>query len=206
MKKLVGVASLFAVCWAWSLERQPSSDYHARREALSKKTKGGAVLLFAPLEAEGPNAVYGFRQDDNFYYLSGWTEPGAALLIVPAAEASGDSKARPYTEILFLAANNKVEEKWTGPKLSATDPQAAKVTGFDRVEVMDKLRDELNSLLPERPTVYTDLSFHTVTILRLAAASTGSSEQMHSFPLLRIKTSSRWSVHCALSKTNARSH
>lgn len=158
MKKLVGVASLFAVCWAWSLERQPSSDYHARREALSKKTKGGAVLLFAPLEAEGPNAVYGFRQDDNFYYLSGWTEPGAALLIVPAAEASGDSKARPYTEILFLAANNKVEEKWTGPKLSATDPQAAKVTGFDRVEVMDKLRDELNSLLPERPTVYTDLS------------------------------------------------
>jgi Xaa-Pro aminopeptidase len=158
MKKLVVVVALvFASRWTWSLERQPTADYHARREALSKKTNGAVVLLFAPMEAEGPNAVYGFRQDDNFYYLSGWTEPGAALLIVPAAEASGDAKARPYTEILFLAANNKVEEKWTGPKLSATDPQAAKVTGFDRVEVMDKLRGELNSLLPERPTVYTDL-------------------------------------------------
>jgi Xaa-Pro aminopeptidase len=159
MKKLVAaLLFVFAVSLAWSLDRQPTSDYHTRREALSKKTKGAAVLLFAPMESEGPNAVYGFRQDDNFYYLSGWVEPGAALLIVPAVETSGDTKARPYTEVLFLAANNKVEEKWTGPKLSATDPQAAQVTGFDHVEIMDKLRDELNSLLPERPTVYTDLS------------------------------------------------
>jgi Xaa-Pro aminopeptidase len=158
MKKLAIVLLVIcASCAAWSLERQPNADYRARREALSKKTKGSAVLLFAPMESEGPNAVYGFRQDDNFYYLSGWVEPGAALLIVPAAEASGDKAARSYTEILFLAANNKVEEKWTGPKLSATDPQASKITGFDRVELMDKLRDELNSLLPERPTIYTDM-------------------------------------------------
>jgi Xaa-Pro aminopeptidase len=141
----------------WSLDRQANADYRARREALSKKTSGSAVVLFAPMEAEGPNAVYGFRQDDNFFYLSGWVEPGAALLIVPAIEASGDKPARPYTEILFLAANNKVEEKWTGPKLSASDPQASKVTGFDHVEVLDKMRDELIRLLPERPTVYTDL-------------------------------------------------
>jgi Xaa-Pro aminopeptidase len=158
MKKLAIVLLMIcASCTAWSLERQPNADYRARREALSKKTKGSAVLLFAPMESEGPNAVYGFRQDDNFYYLSGWVEPGAALLIVPAAEASGDKPARTYTEILFLAANNKVEEKWTGPKLSATDPQASKITGFDRVELMDKLRDDLNSLLPERPTIYTDM-------------------------------------------------
>jgi len=158
MKKLaILLVVVCASCITWSLERQPNADYHARREALSKKTKGAAVLLFAPMESEGPNAVYGFRQDDNFYYLTGWVEPGAALLIVPAAEASGDTKARAYTEILFLAVNNKVEEKWTGPKLSAADPQASKITGFDRVELMDKLRDELNTLLPERPTVYTDM-------------------------------------------------
>jgi Xaa-Pro aminopeptidase len=146
-----------ATCSVWGLDRQPNADYHARREALSKKTNGAAVLMFAPMEAEGPNAVYGFRQDDNFYYLSGWIEPGAALLIVPTGEASGGKPARAYTETLFLAANNKVEEKWTGPKLSATDPQAPKITGFDRVQVMDKMRDELSSLLPERPSIYTDM-------------------------------------------------
>lgn len=158
MKKLsILLLLVFVTHTVWSLDRQTNADYRARREALSKKTSGSAVLLFAPMEAEGPNAVYGFRQDDNFFYLSGWVEPGAALLIVPAVEASGDKPARPYTEILFLAANNKIEEKWTGPKLSAADPQASKVTGFDHIEVLDKMRDELIRLLPERPTVYTDL-------------------------------------------------
>jgi Xaa-Pro aminopeptidase len=159
MKKLSILWLLaFATHAAWSLDRQANADYRARREALSKRTNGSAVLLFAPMEAEGPNAVYGFRQDDNFFYLSGWVEPGAALLIVPAVEASGDNPARPYSEILFLAANNRVEEKWTGPKLNATDPGAPRTTGFDHVEVLDKLRDDLIHLLPERPTVYTDLA------------------------------------------------
>ncbi len=158
MKKVLIL--LLVVCTVprvWPLERQANADYRARREALSKKTSGAAVLMFAPMEAEGPNAVYGFRQDDNFFYLSGWVEPGAVLLIVPAAEASGEKPARSYSEILFLAPNNKVEEKWTGPKLNPTDPESSKATGFDHVEVLDKLRDELVRLLPERPTVYTDL-------------------------------------------------
>jgi Xaa-Pro aminopeptidase len=157
-KSLVFFVFALLVSTSFGLDRQANADYRARREALSKKTNGSAVLLFAPMEAEGPNAVYGFRQDDNFFYLSGWVEPGAALLIIPAVEASGDKQARSYTEILFLAANNKVEEKWTGPKLSPTDPEASKTTGFDHVEVLDKLRDEVNRLLPERPTVYTDLA------------------------------------------------
>jgi len=143
---------------AFGLERQPNADYHARREALSKKTAGAVVVLFAPLEADGPNAVYGFRQDNNFYYLSGWAEPGASLVIAPAVEASGNTPARPYTEILFLAANNTVEEKWTGPKLNPQSPDAPKITGFDRVEVIDKLRDELAHLIPPgRAKVYSDL-------------------------------------------------
>jgi Xaa-Pro aminopeptidase len=157
-KSLVFFVFALLVSTSFCLDRQAKADYHARREALSKKTNGSAVLLFAPMEAEGPNAIYGFRQDDNFFYLSGWVEPGAALLIVPAVEASGDKQGRSYTEILFLAANNKVEEKWTGPKLSPTDPEASRTTGFDHIEVLDKLRDEVNRLLPERPTVYTDLA------------------------------------------------
>jgi Xaa-Pro aminopeptidase len=88
------------------------------------------------MENEGPNDLYGFRQDDNFYYLSGLTEPGAALLIASAAEAKGDAPARSYTEILFLPPRNLTQEKWTGPKLGAENPEAPKITGFDRVEDM----------------------------------------------------------------------
>src|SRR6478672_1606649 len=66
----------------WALDRQPNSDFQLRRQALASKAGGGAVLLFASNEAEGPNDLYGYRPDDNFFYLSGWSEPGAALLIV----------------------------------------------------------------------------------------------------------------------------
>jgi Xaa-Pro aminopeptidase len=143
---------------AFALERQPNADYRARREALAKKTDGGVVLLFAPMEAEGPNDLYGFRQDDNFFYLAGWTEPGAGLLIAPATPASNDSPAHPYTEILFLPAHNLLQEKWTGPKLGPENPEAPKITGFDRVEVIDRLRDELVKILHSgRATVYSDL-------------------------------------------------
>ena len=142
-----------------ALERQPNADYRARREALAKKTEGAVIVLFAPMEAEGPNALYGFRQDENFYYLSGWTQPGSALLIAPGVEASGNAPARPYTEILFLPAHNYVEEKWTGPRLGPENPDATQLTGFDRVEVLDKMRDEMATLLPKegRVTIYSDM-------------------------------------------------
>ena len=57
------------LCRVSRFDRQPNADYHARREALAKKA-GGVVVLFAPLESDG-DEVYEFRQENNFYYLSG---------------------------------------------------------------------------------------------------------------------------------------
>jgi Xaa-Pro aminopeptidase len=155
------LASLFVATLcasAFAIDRQPNSDYHARREALAQKA-GGMVILFAPMESEGPNDLYGFRQEDNFYYLSGLTEPGIGLLIAPAAEAAGDKPAHPYTEILFLPARNLTQEKWTGPKLGPENPEATKITGFDHVEDTTKLPDEVMKLATGlRPTIYTDVA------------------------------------------------
>jgi Xaa-Pro aminopeptidase len=140
-----------------ALDRQPNADYRARRQALAAKTSGGLILLFAPNESEGPNAIYGYRPDNDFFYLSGWTEPGAALLIAPAIEATGKDPARAYTEILFLPAHNYVQEKWTGAKLGPENPQAGSITGFDHVAVLDSMRDELVRLLPQLAAIYTDV-------------------------------------------------
>ena len=155
-KVLCSLCVLLCSYSAASLDRQPSADYHARREALAKKA-GGVVVLLAPLEPM--DAVYEFRQEDNFYYLSGVTVPGAGLLVAPATEAQGDSPARAYTEILFLPPRNLRLEKYTGPQMGGDDPEAPKVTGFDRVEDMSKLPEEVAKLLAnQRPSVYTELS------------------------------------------------
>ena len=139
-----------------AFERQPNADYRARREALAKKVNG-VVVLFSAIE--NPADVQAFRQDDNFYYLTGQTEPVGALLIASATEAKGDTPAAPYTEILFLPARNPIQEKWTGPKLGPENPDAPKISGFDRVEDINKLPDEVGKFLAAgRPQVYTDVA------------------------------------------------
>src|SRR5690349_14255188 len=159
-RKLLPFLPAFVLLFSFSLralERQDASVYHARRVALSKKTNGGVVVLFAPVERS--DEIFGFHQESNFYYLAGWTEPGAALLIAPAAEAKGDSaSSRPYTEILFLPARNLTEERWLGPKLGPGDPEVTKITGFERVEPLDKMHDEITAILSSgRAPVYSDL-------------------------------------------------
>jgi Xaa-Pro aminopeptidase len=152
---LAGVFFLAAAQSSFAFDRQPNSDYHARREALSKKVNG-VVVLFAGVE--NPAEVYGFRQDDNYYYLTGLTEPGSALLVAAAAEAKGDTPARPYTEILFLPSHNPAQEKFTGPKLGPENPEAPKITGFDHVESMGQLPDEVQKYVGGRPVIYTDVA------------------------------------------------
>lgn len=141
-----------------SLDRQPNADYRARRMALAQELSGGVAIVFAGSEAEGPNAVNGFRQDNNFYYLSGWNEPGAALVIASAVAAKENVTARPYTEILFLPVHNVAQEKWRGPKLGADSPQAPAMTGFDRVDNLDRMPAELARILGNgSATIYADL-------------------------------------------------
>ncbi len=163
------------------MERQPNSAYRARREKLAAKTDGGAVLLFAGMESEGPNDLYGFRQDNNFYYLTGWSQPGAALLIVAPAKAKDGSPARAYREIFFLPEHSATQEKWTGPKLGPEDPKAASITGFNKVEPLGNLRSELVRLLPARGiTVYTDVVTDGET--SISAAPIEWLERSNAFP------------------------
>ena len=141
-----------------ALDRQSNADYRVRRAALAQKIFGGVAILFAGTEADGPNAVNGFRQDNNFFYLSGWSEPGAALVVVSEVKAKENIPGRPYSEILFLPVHNSAQERWTGPKLGADNPQAPAMTGFDRVDNLDHMPAELARILGNGPAnLYVDL-------------------------------------------------
>ncbi len=148
MKSARNVALLLlAVCLAapflCALEKQPASVYHQRRVALAEKLKGGVAVLFA---AEEPLLDFmPYRQDSDFYYLTGWTEPGAALLVV--ADASQAQIPRSYKEILFLPTRDLHMEKYTGVKLDAATPGVEKTTGVDHVQAMTELPAVLNALI-----------------------------------------------------------
>lgn len=133
--------ALGAVCQA--IEKQPTSAYHARRIALAAELKGGVAVLFA---AEEPVLDFmPYRQDSDFYYLTGWNEPGAALMIVGSLAQGGHSRS--YREILFLPTRNLRTETYTGPKMDSASPGVVEATGVDAVEQMTELPAELNKLI-----------------------------------------------------------
>jgi Xaa-Pro aminopeptidase len=139
----IAILALLVAPLARSLERQPSAVYRARRLALAANLKGGVAILFA---AEEPVLdLMPYRQDEDFYYLTGWNAPGAALLIVGDAPSAPSPRA--YTEILFLPTRDLRMEKYTGAKLDAASPGVAQTAGVDGVRQMTELPAALNRLM-----------------------------------------------------------
>jgi Xaa-Pro aminopeptidase len=140
---LILLATSTAMPAARAFEKQPASVYHARRMVLAAKLHGGVAVLFAA--AEPLLDLTPYRQDEDFYYLTGWTEPGAALLVV--SDAPQAASPRTYREILFLPTRDLHMEKYTGAKLDAASPSVEQATGVDAVQQMTELPAVLNGLI-----------------------------------------------------------
>jgi Xaa-Pro aminopeptidase len=170
---IAAILAISLVPLAHSLEKQPAAVYRARRVALAAELRGSAAVLFAALEPQLD--VVPYRQDEDFYYLTGWNEPGAALLIV--GEAAQAQTPRGYKEILFLPTRDLRMEKYTGAKLDAASPGAAEAAGVDAVQPMTELPAVLNGLIdadrrlarnvwaqPEAPQAKALLGFTAATL------------------------------------------
>ena len=197
----VFAAALLVLCSALpalrALEKQPSNTYRARRVALAGKLQGGVAVLFAAEESQQDFMPY--RQDSDFYYLTGWTEPGAALLIV--GDAPHGASPRSYKEILFLPTRDPHMETYTGAKMDALTPRVTQAVGVDTVEPMTELPAELNRLMAaDRPlarNVWTQpgsvaatalLSFTAITLKSETAAQSRDVTSL-TMPLRQIKDS-----------------
>ena len=105
----------------------PQAEYRARRAALLQVLSDGVTVLFGRAEREAEDLRSGFVQEPTFWYLTGWQEPGAILLLAPRA---GDAPSR---EVLFLPDRNPDRERYSGRRVAAEDEDARSVTGFDEV-------------------------------------------------------------------------
>ncbi len=124
-------------------EREPNASYAARRAQLRAMLDGPAVL-FGYTGREDASPSYVFHQEENFYYLTGHNEEGAAMVIVPDVPA-GRSWNGPR-EILFLPPRNPMAERWDGPRIAPGDADVAARTGFGSVRPFGELEDDLKKL------------------------------------------------------------
>jgi len=98
------------------------------------------MVLFGAEESDDQHTS--FFQESNFLYLSGWREPGAVMLLTQ------------QTEILFLPPRDPRMELYTGRKLGSDDPEAAKLSGFDKVMPKSALESAFFKALETAPRVY----------------------------------------------------
>lgn len=111
---------------AHGIEKEPLTEYAARRGQVAERIKGASMILFGAPDSE----LVKFRQEENFYYLTGFNEPDAVLLI--------DATANEPQETLFVRPRDRSQERWTG----ATAPagiEGVKATGVKSVQVSNEL-------------------------------------------------------------------
>jgi Xaa-Pro aminopeptidase len=123
-------------------------EYRTRRVELSKTLPDGVLVLFGHTEKGEENLRGGFIQEPNFYYLTGWQEPGAALLLTSRADDQTH-------DILFLPRREPDQEKWTGRKIGPDDANVAQLTGFETVLPAESFESELRKQLEHFARVYT---------------------------------------------------
>ena len=123
----------------------------SRRARLLAQLPPGAVAVLhtAPEVARNGDSHYPYRYDSAFYYLTGFTEPESALVLVSAC---GDAPAR---SILFCRPKNPDREIWDGFRHG---PEAARAAfGFDEACPIEDLDAELARLRAKAPSEAVDL-------------------------------------------------
>ena len=108
-----------------------SKEFHKdRREALRKSMPANSVAIFFanPIRNRSNDVDYVYHQDPNFYYLTGYREPDAVLLIFSQDQKNDNST---YNELIFVQEKNARAEMWTGIRLGV-DGTKAKL-GFSNV-------------------------------------------------------------------------
>jgi Xaa-Pro aminopeptidase len=121
--------------------------YAKRRAALLARmqAQGGGVAIIptAPEVMRNADADYPYRHDSYFYYLTGFTEPEATLVLVAGAKQQA---------ILFCREKNIEREIWDGYRYG---PAAAKEEfGFDAAHAIDQIDVELPKLMTNIPTLF----------------------------------------------------
>jgi len=142
----------------------PFQQRRARLLAHMRAHGGGiAVLPTAPVAVRNRDAEYGYRHDSDFYYLSGFIEPEAWLVLI----AGADDRC-----LLFCRPRNPEHEIWEG--LRWGPEAAAERFGFDDAHDIEALDQILPDLLLDQPALYAPLGLDPArdTMLRgwLAAA------------------------------------
>ena len=121
------------------------AEHRQRREQLmSKIGTGTAVFRSAPVAVMHNNVEYAFRQDSDFFYLTGFNEPEAVAVLAPHHSE--------HRFVLFVQPKEREKEVWTGYRCGV---EAAKeLFGADEAYPIAELDEKLPQYLEKADRIY----------------------------------------------------
>jgi Xaa-Pro aminopeptidase len=121
----------------------PANYAQRRARLITQMSRGIAIIPTAPEVARNADTHYGYRHDSNFYYLSGFAEPEAVLVLIAGEETK---------TILFCREKNLEREIWDGHRFG---PDAAREQfGFDAAYSIAQLDEKLTELMGNQSTLF----------------------------------------------------
>lgn len=123
-----------------------AAEYAQRRRQLMEAAGDDAILVLpaAPERVRSNDTHYPYRQDSDFWYLCGFPEPEAVLVLIPGR--------RHGETILFCRERDPEREAWDGPREGQEGAVAR--YGMDDAYPIEDLDDILPGLLEGRSRVY----------------------------------------------------
>ncbi len=121
------------------------AEYRSRREQLMAKIGNGtAIFRSAPTSVMHNDVEYVYRQDSDFYYLTGFDEPSAVAVLAPHHEE--------HRFILFVQPKEKEKEIWTGYRVGVEG--AKELFGADEAYPINELQEKLPKYLQKADRIF----------------------------------------------------
>jgi len=127
-------------------------EYQSRRAAFAKslKTNSIAVILSAKMQIRSNDTEFPYRQNSNFYYLTGFKEDKAILVIRKGKKS--------FETTLFVQKKDKTLELWTGKRVGVN--RAKKIFSFDAVFAVDDFESKISNFLKVSKNIYYDFDIN----------------------------------------------
>ena len=137
-----------------------SKEFARRRKQLMRMVGDGgiAILPAAPVRMRSRDVEYRFRQDSDFFYLTGFAEPDAVSVLVPGRD-NGEY-------LLFCRERNPGKELWDGGR--AGPDGAIKNFAADDAFPIDDIDDILPGIMESCSRVYYTMGLYSEFDARIA--------------------------------------
>ena len=125
-----------------------SHFYKKNRIKFAKKMKAGSIAVFHsnPEMHRNGDCSYPFRQDSDFFYLTGIDQEQSTLILFP------DHQYKKYQELLFIRKTDEHIKIWEGKKY--TKKEATTTSGINSIAWNKDLKKTLQKLFKQTDTVY----------------------------------------------------